>query len=343
MSKNPTSVLTAVFLTALLSLTFIGCNFHSPTPRATVTIAMPATLAPTSTLTETTIATAIPTPTTLPFADMGQIAFLSDRDGSPELYVMNPDGSGQTRLTSNSNPEFDPVWSPDGTSIVFSSTVDGNQDIYLINADGSGLGRLTNNPASDRNPAWSPDGSQVVFSSQRDAVPDFEGPPPELYIMNNDGSQPTRLTNNTTSDYCPWWSSVNDLIAFSSFFFSYDTVRIDAIPAAGSQSTQLIDTPGDDYCPRWSPDGSMIAFVLSSGSDTEDIFVANADGSDLTNLTDNPARYRGLAWSPDGNWIVFSSKADGEWDIYVVGIDGSGLVNLTQESGLGGWSPSWGP
>ena len=363
MSKKPVSLSGAVSLTALLSLAFLGCNLISSAPPATVTLTLPATLAPISTpmatLTATAIptptetvtaipaptetATAIPAPTRPPFADMGQIAFISDRDGSREIYVMNADGSGQTRLTSNSASEADPVWSSDGTKIAFSSNVDGNEDIYLINADGSGLVRLTDHPAADRNPAWSPDGTRIVFVSQRDAIPDFEGPPQELYIMNNDGSQQTRLTNNTTSDYCPAWSPVNDLIAFSSFFYSYDTVRIETITAAGSQSAVLIDTPGDDYCPRLSPDGSLIAFILGYDGVTQDIFVANANGSDLTNLTDTLAQYRGLAWSSDGNWIIFSSNIEGEWDVFVVSIDGSGLVNLTQESGLGGWSPSWRP
>ena len=75
-----------------------------------------------------------------------QIAFTSFRDGNAEVYTMNPDGSGQTRLTTNKAYDGSPTWSPDGNWIAFMSDRDGNDEIYLMNADGSGQTRLTNNP-----------------------------------------------------------------------------------------------------------------------------------------------------------------------------------------------------
>ena len=59
----------------------------------------------------------------------GKIAFQSDRDGNFEIYVMNADGSGQTRLTNNNAEDWEPNWSPDGTKIVFVSNCDGNFEI----------------------------------------------------------------------------------------------------------------------------------------------------------------------------------------------------------------------
>ncbi|MBD0326251.1 MAG: PD40 domain-containing protein, partial [Pyrinomonadaceae bacterium] len=80
----------------------------------------------------------------------GKIAFSTTRDGNSEIYVMNPDGSGQTRLTFNAALDADPAWSPDGTRLVFVSTRDGNEEIYVMNADGSSQTRLTTNTALDR-------------------------------------------------------------------------------------------------------------------------------------------------------------------------------------------------
>ncbi|HDR3891062.1 TPA: PD40 domain-containing protein, partial [Bacillus cereus] len=68
---------------------------------------------------------------------ISKIAFVSNRDANPEIYVMNPDGSNQTRLTNNPAGDFEPSWSPDGQKITFTSNRDGNPEIYVMNADGS--------------------------------------------------------------------------------------------------------------------------------------------------------------------------------------------------------------
>jgi len=91
--------------------------------------------------------------------DGSKIAFASNRYnrfGNVKIYVMNADGSKQTRLTNNSAYDASPAWSPDGSKIAFVSGRDGNQEIYVMNADGSNQTRLTNNLVEDGSPAWSP-------------------------------------------------------------------------------------------------------------------------------------------------------------------------------------------
>ncbi len=89
-----------------------------------------------------------------------KIAFTSLRDGNHEIYVMNPDGSGQKRLTNNSALDIGCLWSPDGKKIAFVSDRDGNWEIYVMNADGSEQKRLTNShsikPGRNFRPSWSP-------------------------------------------------------------------------------------------------------------------------------------------------------------------------------------------
>jgi Tol biopolymer transport system component len=74
-----------------------------------------------------------------------KIVFQSTRDGQPEIYVMNADGSGQTRLTNNPAWDTAPVWSPDGTKILFTSLRDDPMSpaLYVMNADGSNQTRVT--------------------------------------------------------------------------------------------------------------------------------------------------------------------------------------------------------
>src|SRR5829696_6535400 len=80
---------------------------------------------------------------TATLAAQEKIAFETTRDGNSEIYVMNSDGSAQTRLTNSTGEDFDPAFSPDGSRIAFVSSRDGNSEIYVMNADGTQQTRLT--------------------------------------------------------------------------------------------------------------------------------------------------------------------------------------------------------
>jgi Tol biopolymer transport system component len=134
--------------------------------------------------------------------------FVSDRDGNNELYKMNADGTGETRLTHNAAYDGDPGWSPDGTQIVFTSERDGNFNVFKMSASGDANGtiaptRLTTDAGHDGFPAWSPDGAKIAFVSDRTS--NFE-----VYTMNADGTSQTNRTNNAENDYGPSWSPGRD-------------------------------------------------------------------------------------------------------------------------------------
>jgi Tol biopolymer transport system component len=140
--------------------------------------------------------------------DGNKIAFSSNRTGNSEIYMLNLDSRSLSQLTTHNAEDRAPAWSPDGSRIVFVSERDGNQEIYVMNADGSNLTRLTNNSTTDSAPTWSPDGSRIAFHTDRDGI-DFEDDPDsnyEIYVMNADGSNPIRITNNTEADWAPSWA-----------------------------------------------------------------------------------------------------------------------------------------
>jgi Tol biopolymer transport system component len=86
-----------------------------------------------------------------------KIAFISHREGTPKIYIMNTDGSEQKNLTNNPAEDWGACWSPDGKRIAFRSKRDGNHEIYIMNADGSEQKRLTYTPdAYERHLSWSP-------------------------------------------------------------------------------------------------------------------------------------------------------------------------------------------
>lgn len=129
-----------------------------------------------------------------------RIAFLSQRDGTPEVYLMLRDGSHPTRLTNNTAKEYDLAWSPDGTRLAFVSEQDGNPEVYVAKTDGSKPVRLTYNAFRDLAPAWSPDGLFIIFVSYRDNNAD-------LFVMDADGNHQRNLTSSPFDDFMPAWSA----------------------------------------------------------------------------------------------------------------------------------------
>ena len=116
----------------------------------------------------------------------GKLAFISNRDGNNEIYVMNALGGGQTRLTNNAAGEFAPAWSPDGSKIAFASFRDGNWEVYVMNADGTGRRNLTRNATLDflyGTAVWSPDGRKIVFERDRNG----DGGSDDIYVTTPTG------------------------------------------------------------------------------------------------------------------------------------------------------------
>jgi Tol biopolymer transport system component len=91
--------------------------------------------------------------------DGNEISFISARDGTPELYLMQADGSGAKRLTEDLGIVNSPSWSPDGEWILFNADRSGNFDLYLVRKNGTGLRQLTRHPADEFNGVWQPAGN----------------------------------------------------------------------------------------------------------------------------------------------------------------------------------------
>jgi Tol biopolymer transport system component len=288
--------------------------------------------------------------------DGRKIAFVSDRAGNAEIYVMNADGSEQRRLTRNAAPDFGPAWSPDGRKIAFQSLRNAgpracsqahvsagcNWELYVMNADGSGQRRLTRDPGLDRGATWSPDGRELLFGR----APWEQGAlrrSPGFWIMNADGSDQRRLV---TADRTAAWSPDGRMIAFSRKAGSNREIYV--IRPDGSGQRALTHNPGVDADPTWSPDGRKIAFLgRREPGNNVDVYVMNADGTGQRNLTRNTASYfySPVAWSPDGRKMTFVSDRAGNAEIYVMNADGSGQRRLTRDPGIDGdatWSPNGG-
>jgi Tol biopolymer transport system component len=263
----------------------------------------------------------------------GSIVFYSARDGNskPQIYLMNPDGGNQFRVTFDTATDVDPDISPNGKEVVFASndTETGNNNIFLLDRSGA-VRNLTNDPtAVDEWARWSPDGRQIVFDSNRD------GGIFEIYVMNADGSNTTRLTDTSSLGRYPSWSPDGRQIVFRR------GINIAVINAVGSGAPrQLTSEASTSFAqmPAWSPNGQYIAF-MSFREGYCSVFRMNSDGSDQINLTPKAPGdpntswcSRAPSWSADGQELFFMSfrpSTSGQNEIFVMDAGGADARQLT--------------
>jgi Tol biopolymer transport system component len=266
----------------------------------------------------------------------GRIAFSGGPPHAEDVYVINANGAGLARVTSDPAADFDPTWSADGSRIAYRHQPgdDLTTDIYVINTDGSAARDLTgNNGVPDWGPSWSPDGRRIVWNSDPNHHGIFRG-----YLMKPDGSDVRPLGADVWVEY-PAWSPDGRRLAFMGQTpEGSENYEIYVVGADGTGLRRLTDSPGPDGWPAWSPDGKRILFSSvrddCSYSDAPDckttgdigpyhtLYVMNADGSGQTRLSE---AYGQIAdWSPNGHYIVFEGRAG----LDVIRADGSGLTTL---------------
>ena len=250
----------------------------------------------------------------------GLIAFDSRRNGSTDVYTMNQDGSGVTRLTGDHPDDDDvegvidetPSWSADGETIAYTSTRayttggDFDRDIWVMNADGSGKRNLTESlPGDENDPHFSFDGTKIVFTSFQ--PPDFDA---DVAIMNADGTGITTLTpdGGGQSDANPVFSVDGTRIFFQSDRASPQVPQIFSMTTAGGDVRQLTTEPGSNRDPDASPDNREIVFTSSRDDpllqDT-DVYVMNTDGSNQHRVAALPGDENRPSFSPGGLRVVF--------------------------------------
>ena len=268
----------------------------------------------------------------VPGINLSRLAFVSNRTGSPEIWVMDYDGFNQRPITSFRSQSLTPRWSPDNSRIAFTSYWKGNPDLYVFSLETNRLLTFPRYKGLNTTPAWSPDGKRLAFCSSM-------GGDPEIYVSEANGFNLQRLTFSQGVDISPVWNpKTGNEIAFVSD--RSGTPQIYLMSADGTNLRRLITAGGDASAPSWSSNGMFIAFHWRvSDTGTYDIYIVEIATGRIIQLTHDAGRNESPSWSGDGRRLVFQSTRAGTRQIWTMLADGTNPKQLT--SAGQNWNPNW--
>jgi TolB protein len=260
-------------------------------------------------------------------AQTGEVAFISNRDGFPDIFLVGLEKGNFRNLTNDAAVENDPAWSPDGSQLLYASNRNDNNDIYLYSFSDNTLINLTDHPAVDAGASWSPDGREVVFISNRDH------PLGEIYLMNLNLGSVKRLTFNEYYEVAPRFSHDGSKIAFCRQLPPEETgtdapdTDVFTMDRNGGSIQKLTSKPEFDCHASWSEDDRQLLFHSCAAGKCS-IFSISANGANLSELTPDVHDNRWPSWSPDGKWVIYTSIREGDSDIWLMKPDGSDKQSL---------------
>jgi TolB protein len=258
---------------------------------------------------------------------LSKMAFISDRTGSGELWIMDWNGSNPKQLTKHGTIAMAPAWAPDGKQLAFTSFLRGNPGIFQLTPSEGYLRMLWDQGGVNSSASYSPDGARIAFASSRDGNVD-------IYVMAADGGTPRRITTARGIDTQPAWAPNGRQIAFTS-------------TRSGSPQIYLMDADGTSVRrlsfggyfhdePSWAPDGTR---VVCTTRDEGTFQLATIDTVTSERIVlPGPGNNESPVFSPDGSMLAFSSDRTGSPQIFITDADGVPHQLTTEGSNH---SPTW--
>jgi len=258
---------------------------------------------------------------------LSRLAFISDRTGAKELWLMRWDGSEAQQLTSHRSIALSPAWSADGQWLAFTSFMRGQPQLFLLKPTQGFLKPLSTMPGVNTSPSFSPDGTRVAFAAG-------DGGNTDIYVVPVAGGEPQRLTSTRAIDTQPAWSPSGRQIVFTS-------------TAAGSPQLYLMDAEGsnlrrltldDRFADEasWAPDGVRLAYTTWVESRFQ---IATLDlRTGKREVIAGPGSNESPCWSPDGTMLAFVSNRTGTKQIFITDADGTPRQLTRDGSNL---QPTW--
>jgi len=252
-----------------------------------------------------------------------KIIFNSNRDGNENIYSMNIDGTGLTRLTTSHGNDMYPEVSPDGSKIAYTSDIGGVWQIMVMDWNGQNKKQITRGNYRCAYPAWSYDGKYIYFEVYKDG--DWE-----IYRINSDETYQKRLTfNNNSHDWHPAGHPSEYKIIYESGATGHENIYV--MNHDGSGKRKICEDEARRRVPDVSPDGSKITYMRYTGSNC-DIWIMDYDGKNETRLTSNSDEDGHPSFSPDNHYIIYEERKGSREDLILINIITGGKTNLTNSS-----------
>ena len=259
-----------------------------------------------------------------------RIAFSSWRGGNLDIYLINPDGSEEVRLTHHLARDSDPKWSPTGEHIIFSSDRNkrvGAWDLYLMDADGSNVRRVFGKAAPRSNAVWSPDGKRVIYDYG--AIGNTV-----VYIGTIDGKKEGRVAIGYTPTLSP---DGTEIVFLTGALDRPRRVTLHNLKTGNQRFLPFPKIPMWVRHPAWSPEGDRLAFAWYNRVEfrredfkLETIYIVNRDGTGLQQIIEEGKRAVAPAWSPRGDALIYSQLDKNDMQqIIKVPLDGGESVQIT--------------
>jgi eukaryotic-like serine/threonine-protein kinase len=307
------------------------------------------TPSPVPTEEETVPIEAVPSPTPVG-GSRGLIAFVSERTGLPQIWLVDVNSQETTQLTDIEDGACQPDWSPDASQLVFTSPCTGKRSrysgsrLYIIDLENGALTPLPASLEGDYDPAWSPDGEWIAFTT-------LVNNRSQLAKINVNDLRMVRLSDNDFQDSSPAWSPDGTRLAFVRV---YGYAQIWLMDPEGKNAVQFtLSGMIDNSNPTWFPDGNLILFsqALGLGSPSKQLYGMRLE--DVGQSKEYPIKPRkyldyvplmdNVDVSPDGFWLVFDYwYFDKLSDIYVMTFPGASLIQLTDHTRMD-YDPVWAP